>query len=663
MLRIYDDRTRMVTRAGPLAGLVAIAVSALAPAAAGAAVPPLLADQISELRGGTAILQYDQRRAGRAALVRRMRGLGVRVVSFRRLPLVAVRGSGVRVRRAARLRGIVAAHRDQRLAYDLHESAPLAFGGTAARDSAYTAGFDGRGSTVAVVDTGTDGTHPDLRNRVVRNVKVLDPLGGTGPRYVECPVACNTDTSGGHGTHVSGIAVGDGTASDGYYTGMAPGASLVGLSIGDGASVLYELAAYDYLLAHPELRVLAVNNSFGPSQTVGDERYDSTAPVNVATRKLYEAGMSVVFSAGNGGTGDRSDPQGASDCSTVESADGSGREAGSGVCRSNVYSVAPWVIGVANARKDVAGPASAQHLNFGSARGDPDPRTSLDGKPVVYRPTLTAPGTNIRAARSPNGIAGLTCGTSAEPDACVPPRPEYEPFYVPLSGTSMAAPHVVGAIAVVQSAARARLGRRLTPAEVRTLLIDTAAPMTGTDSLYDFPCAPLGVCGGEFAGTTGRPYQPFQVGAGHLDVAAAIARLAPPPSAGGPGGGGGGAPGGGGTGGGGGAGGGAPGAGGAPLTKPRVSLGLSYRRGRTRSGARCAATAVRATVTGLDRALITRVDFLVTGRRVATDTRPPFTAIVRRRGTGRPRTLTVTARVRLRDSRTTSPHRGVRVCG
>lgn len=85
----------------------------------------------------------------------------------------------------------------------------------------------------------------------------------SAPQYVVCPVACTTDTSGGHGTHVSAIAVGDGSASDGLYRGVAPGAGLVGLSTGDGATTFYALQAWDYLVAHPELNVVVVNNSYG----------------------------------------------------------------------------------------------------------------------------------------------------------------------------------------------------------------------------------------------------------------------------------------------------------------------------------------------------------------------------------------------------------------
>src|SRR5207245_4220302 len=53
--------------------------------------------------------------------------------------------------------------------------------------------------------------------------------------------------------------------------------------------------------------------------------------------------------------------------------------------------------------------------------------------------------------------------------------------------------------------------------------------------------------------------------------------------------------------------------------KPRLRLRLRYRRGRTRSGRRCARGRVRASVTGRDRRLVRRADFYLGHRRVKVD--------------------------------------------
>ena len=408
---------------------------------------------------------------------------------------------------------------NRRLSFFLHESVPIAYGGQDPRPTTWAGGFDGRGINVAVVDSGVDGLHPDLTNRVVHNFKVA------ADNVVECPAACNTDLTGGHGTHVSGIMVGDGTASNGYYTGMAPGAGLVGFSTGEAIVITDALGAFDYILAHNDtLKISVVNNSWGPDGT--DNRFDATDPVNVATKKLHDAGITVVFAAGNSGSGDREDAghQGGSTCDP----------AGNGVCAINVDSVAPWVISVGNTHKDNGPKPSDQALAFSSSRGDPFPQKSSDGSMTSnYVPTLSAPGTNIISARDEGGtLNGANCG-SADPPSCIPltDHPEYSLRYMSLSGTSMASPHVAGAVAVIQSYAKSKLGRLLTPDEVKQVLVASAEPMPKKDYLWDWPCgsAPIFVGCGEgtngAAGLTGVAYQSWQVGAGGLDVTAALTKV------------------------------------------------------------------------------------------------------------------------------------------
>src|SRR6185295_7894581 len=109
----------------------------------------------------------------------------------------------------------------------------------------------GRGVTVAVQDTGVDGTHADLSGRVVQNLKLADTQSlGAGFNY---PLATsslpNTDQAYGHGTFVAGVIAGNGQQSAGKYAGVAPSANIMGLSAGD-ASLLFILSGFDYLLAN-----------------------------------------------------------------------------------------------------------------------------------------------------------------------------------------------------------------------------------------------------------------------------------------------------------------------------------------------------------------------------------------------------------------------------
>ncbi|HEX8206367.1 MAG TPA: S8 family serine peptidase [Solirubrobacteraceae bacterium] len=496
---------------------------------------PLLAALFALVAAGPAaaaerIVRFDPKQTTRAELRTTLAQRGLAAAPLKRLPFAAVVGDAQALRGLAGVRGVTGTWTNDRLQWHLFESANLVFGGAARRAAAYQAGLDGSGQNVAIVDSGVDSTHLDIQKRIVQNVKVVgvDGVGGIEGvfhHYVECGTTpCPGDTTSGHGTHVASTAAGDGTASDGFYTGVAPGAGIVGIGTGEAIAVFHALQAFDYLLSHPELNVVAVNNSWGPN---GGGRFDATHPVNVATRKLHDAGIAVVFAAGNSDFGgedgtEPGEPEGSSDCSPEAGENGE-------ECAINPYGTAPWAIGVAATRKDFDGGPGDQPLAVFSSRGDDDPQPSADGSMTIsYMPTLAAPGVNIKAARAPSGATQLTCGGSAEPSSCVGPKPEYDAFYFSSSGTSMAAPHVTGAIAVIQDAAVTRLGHKLTPDQVKQLLVQTATPMTKVDGWWDFPCdSPVFVaCGGDVGGTTGAPYAPWQVGAGAMNLGAALDAIA-----------------------------------------------------------------------------------------------------------------------------------------
>ncbi|MCA1619509.1 MAG: S8 family serine peptidase [Acidobacteria bacterium] len=284
--------------------------------------------------------------------------------------------------------------------------------------------FQGNGVTVAVLDTGLDSTHPDISNRVLRNVKLAD-LQGANPVEFLPPANVeklpDTDTLSGHGTFVGGVIAGSGSSSGGKYAGYAPKARLVGLSAGD-ASLFNVLAGFDYILSHPELNVRVVNCSFSANTT-----YHADDPVNVATRMLYDRGVNVVFSAGN---------------------------AGPGMHTLNPYAAAPWVVSVG--ALDQRG-----RLADYSARGDFGSRN--------FRPTLSAPGTSVVSLRASG--TNLTGTTSLPADAKGLTAAEV-PYYTSASGTSFSAPAVAGTIALMLEA-----DPNLSPARVRDILQRTATPL------------------------------------------------------------------------------------------------------------------------------------------------------------------------------------------
>jgi serine protease AprX len=283
----------------------------------------------------------------------------------------------------------------------------------------------GRGVTVAVLDTGVDGTHSDLSGRVVQNVKLVDTQSvGAGFNY---PVASanlpDTDQVYGHGTFVAGVIAGNGQQSAGKYAGVASGANILGLSAGD-ATLLFVLSGLDYLLTNAQaFNVRVVNCSFS-ANTV----FDFNDPVNIATRMLTDAGVNVVFSAGN---------------------------TGSGADSLNPYSVAPWVISV-GATDNVG------HLADFSSRGE-------FGSPL-FHPTVVAPGVNTVSLR-PSTLVSVTTASGLPADQSQLSATEL-PFYTTASGTSFSAPQVAGVIALMLEA-----NPQLTPAQVRDILQRTASPL------------------------------------------------------------------------------------------------------------------------------------------------------------------------------------------
>src|SRR5438094_19656 len=159
----------------------------------------------------------------------------------------------------------------------LHESVP-----TIRADAVHAMGITGKGMGIAILDSGIDGLYnPDLvyPSHTVQNVKVIFNLsdvvtfGKSAPKPLKWGVDIfaenlpNSETSVGHGSHVAGITAGLGTASGGYYTGVAPGAQLVGISTGDVLFIFFALAGFDYILDHQAAyNIKAVNNSWGTSR-------------------------------------------------------------------------------------------------------------------------------------------------------------------------------------------------------------------------------------------------------------------------------------------------------------------------------------------------------------------------------------------------------------
>ncbi|MEA3055167.1 MAG: hypothetical protein QOD30_599 [Actinomycetota bacterium] len=403
---------------------------------------------------------------------------------------VVARGSLDEVRALTSRRGITAIEQNRPLHFALDTSRKA----IRATEAMRTPGLqvDGTGESIAIVDGGTDGTHPMFRradgsSRVVRNLRVAcvdeacPVVPGPERLFVDVTHASNDSDSegaGGHGTHVTGIAAGGAvTTSDGRsFSGVAPGADIVALGSGATIDLVAAIASLDWVARHhadpcgnhacPPISV--VNNSWGPDPGP----FDPASSISKVEKALVAAGVTVVFANGNGDE-------------LNDGGDGSDN-------RSNPGGQAPFagVVSVAN----------YDDGDTGTRDGVIDPSSSRGhkGHPETY-PDLSAPGTSITSACRPYLPI---CLGAVEPDT----------NYGTISGTSMAAPHVAGTVALLQQAARQRLHRRLTPAEVEDVLEDTAYKTKAGAPYERDPVNP--------DGTTS-----FDKGHGLLDVAAALQRV------------------------------------------------------------------------------------------------------------------------------------------
>ncbi len=267
----------------------------------------------------------------------------------------------------------------------------------------YGQNVTGKGITIAIIDTGVDYTHPDLKDGF---------LGG----YDFVNNDADPMDDNGHGTHCAGIAVGLGNASNSTYVGVAPGAKFYAYKILD------DKGEGDYSLFLQGInQALDPNNDSDCSDHVDIISISSGAlggdPNDIICEVADNAvslGAVVVAAAGNSGPA----------YSTINSP-GCAREA---IC-------------VGAADKDGG-------IYSRSSRGP----TSIG----TLKPDVMAPGVDIISVRA----SGTSLGT---------PISEY---YTKASGTSMAAPHVSGAVALVLQA-----HPDWTPRQIKMALRNTAVDL------------------------------------------------------------------------------------------------------------------------------------------------------------------------------------------
>lgn len=359
----------------------------------------------------------------------------------------------------------------------------VAFWNTPPTVSAAT--LDGRGEVIAVADTGLDrgivgpNLHPDFQARVAL-IKSW-PVNESWSSFVTHPGSDDggADRNTGHGTHVAGVALGDGTAGGSVHRGAAPAARLVFQSLEQFCEIKPELqgqirSGY-YLSGRPfDIRAL-----FQQARDQGARIHINSwgdPAAGAYTNDCFEADLFlhenpdavVLFAAGNDG--------GDLDCD--------GR-----IDPSSLY--AP-----ASAKNVIAiGATEGPFANTGLRRtwGDFDPTgrrypiiqdraDSVSGQPnrVAYfssagptadgriKPDLCVPGTNIAGPRSQ--ACNATGWGLADP----------LPWYMYDGGTSTANGIAGGMAALVRQAWREASGDQApSGAAIKALLILGVQPVRG----------------------------------------------------------------------------------------------------------------------------------------------------------------------------------------
>ncbi|MCI0349621.1 MAG: S8 family peptidase [Acidobacteriales bacterium] len=349
-----------------------------------------------------------------------------------------------------------------------------------AADVGWSYGLKGKGLAVAVIDSGI-WEHPDLNefgspvSRVVYSESFVPGDASTSDLY-------------GHGTHVAGIVAGNGQSSaNGYkgeYRGIAPEVNIVNLRVldanGQGADSAV-IAAIDRAIEFKSKYNIGVINL-----SLGRPVYESYVndPLCQAVEAAWKAGIVVVVAAGNGG---RDNTLGTRGYATVA-----------------VPANDPYVITVGATDMNDTFSRTDDTIASYSAKGP----TMLDH---VVKPDLVAPGNRVVSLVDPDGT--LTANNPkldvypCDPDTGKCNSTVGAAQYFRLSGTSMAAPVVAGAAALMLQS-----DPTLTPDLIKARMMKTAWKGFATFSAA--------------RDASGKSYKQqadiFTYGAGYLDVQAAL---------------------------------------------------------------------------------------------------------------------------------------------
>ncbi len=249
--------------------------------------------------------------AAQAALRQALRGVPHRVTrQFSTVPLIAIEASPDALRVLESIRGpVVRVHEDKFEVLALAQS-----GSVVGAPNAWSRGADGTGTVVAILDTGVDRDHPFLAGKVVQEACFSTSGSGlttTCPNHLDeqrgpgSAAPCAVPTCE-HGTHVAGIAAGNGATAGQGFSGVARGAGIFAIQVFSrgttssacggpppcvGVVIADLIAALEHVyLLRGSYNLAAVNLSLGGARSAtncdGDPRkgiIDSLRAVGIAT--------------------------------------------------------------------------------------------------------------------------------------------------------------------------------------------------------------------------------------------------------------------------------------------------------------------------------------------------------------------------------------------
>jgi serine protease AprX len=326
----------------------------------------------------------------------------------------------------------------------------------------------GDGQIVAVADTGIDENHPDFQGRIAGIVALGRPNDYSDPN--------------GHGTHVAGSVLGDGTASNGLIRGTAPKAKLFFQSLLDELDGLGGLPIdLGDLFNEAYLAGARIHNNSWGSATKSEYTFNS---LEVDEFVAKHRDMLIVISAGNEGqASNRLHSQtGFTDWLSIGSPASSKNALSVGASRSDRTSggYSQITYGDAWPEEFPDAPIAQERIS-----GDPEGLAAFSSRgPCTdhrIKPDVVAPGTDIVSTKS----------------SCAPLRDFWGPYqgnggscYAYMGGTSMAAPLVSGCAALVREYYEKSKGHHASAALLKATLINSARSLKAADAVADFNALP-----------------------------------------------------------------------------------------------------------------------------------------------------------------------------